>query len=243
MMGRGTGGDRSAVPGDGRRCGRRPLLASPVMAADEDGLERGTPRWADARVAAVLAGWGAAHEVVDCDPDLADTATFCAHYGYDPADSANTIIVATKEDPARYVACVVLATHKLDVNRAVRKRLGARKVSFATAEETRELTGMLIGGVTAIGLPEELPLWVDAAVMGRARIILGGGSRSTKVIAAPSLLLRVPSCEVVEGLAAPIVGAATGEDAGAAPGEGAATGEWAATGEGAGAGEATERPA
>lgn len=171
------------------------------------GLERGTPEWADALVASVLAAWGEPHELIECDPALADTAAFCAHYGYEPADSANTIIVATREDPPRYAACVVLATHRLDVNKAVRKRFGARKVSFAGAEETAALTGMLIGGVTAVGLPDGLPLWVDAAVMGRERIILGGGSRNTKIIAPPTLLQRVAGCEVVEGLAVEAVAA------------------------------------
>ncbi len=167
-------------------------------------LERGSPAWADAHVGAILAGLGVDHEIVACDPDLADTAAFCAAYGYEPADSANTIIVAAKDDPPRYAACVVLATTKLDVNKAVRKRLGVRKASFASAEETKALTGMLIGGVTAIGLPDGLPLWVDAAVMTRSQIILGGGSRSTKVIAPPALLGALPGCEVVEGLAVPV---------------------------------------
>ncbi|MEC9467402.1 MAG: hypothetical protein VX980_02430, partial [Actinomycetota bacterium] len=36
------------------------------------------------------------HEVMPCDPALADTADFCAAYGIDPADSANAILVAGK---------------------------------------------------------------------------------------------------------------------------------------------------
>ena len=44
-------------------------------------------------------------------------------------------------------------------------------------------------------------MWVDAAVMDRERIVLGGGSRSWKVLAPPSILLTVPNVEVVEGLA------------------------------------------
>jgi prolyl-tRNA editing enzyme YbaK/EbsC (Cys-tRNA(Pro) deacylase) len=62
---------------------------------------------------------------------------------------------------------------------------------------------MEIGGVTAFGLPDSLPLWVDGAVMARERIVLGGGSRSWKVIAQPRVLLTLPDVEVVEGLAAP----------------------------------------
>ena len=151
---------------------------------------------------AALAGHGE-YELFACDPALADTAAFCAAYGFDPADSANTIVVIGKSDPPVYAACVVLATHRLDVNRVVKERLGTRKASFASPDETRELTGMAIGGVTAFGLPAGLPLWVDAAVMNRERIVLGGGSRSWKVIATPDILRTLPNVEVVDGLAAP----------------------------------------
>ena len=90
-----------------------------------------------------------------------------------------------KSDPPVYAACVVLATHRLNVNRAVRNRLGTRKASFASPDETRAITGHEIGGVTVFGLPDGLPILVDAAVMERDRIVLGGGSRSWKVIAPP----------------------------------------------------------
>jgi prolyl-tRNA editing enzyme YbaK/EbsC (Cys-tRNA(Pro) deacylase) len=155
-----------------------------------------------AALEAALAGRGD-HELFPCDPALADTAAFCAAYGFSPGDSANTIIVVGKSDPPVYAACVVLATHRLDVNHAVRDRLGRRKASFASPEETRTLTGHEIGGVTAFGLPPGIPLWVDAAVMERPRIVLGGGSRSWKVIAPSSILLTIPDVEVVEGLANP----------------------------------------
>jgi prolyl-tRNA editing enzyme YbaK/EbsC (Cys-tRNA(Pro) deacylase) len=155
-----------------------------------------------AALEAALAGHGE-HELFACDPALADTAAFCAAYGFAPEDSANTIVVIGKSDPPVYAACVVLATHRLDVNRVVKQRLGTRKASFASADETRALTGMEIGGVTAFGLPAGLPLWVDAAVMDRARIVLGGGSRSWKVIAPPAILRTLPNVEVVTDLAAP----------------------------------------
>ena len=135
------------------------------------------------------------------EPALADTAAFCQAYGYAPEDSANTIVVLGKGDPPRYAACVVLATTRLDVNRVVRARLGVRKASFADADQTRARTGMEIGGVTAIGLPPDLPVWVDARVMQRPRIVLGGGSRSCKVVGPPAILTALPSVEVVEGLA------------------------------------------
>lgn len=153
------------------------------------------------RLEAALAPLGAPYELFACDPALADTAAFCSAYGFALEDSANTILVMGKSDPPRYAACVVLAPYRLDVNRAVRGRLGTRKASFAPAESTRDLTGMEIGGVTVFGLPPSLPVWVDARVMQRERIVLGGGSRSWKVIAGPGVLEALPNVEVVEGLA------------------------------------------
>ncbi len=148
-----------------------------------------------------LAGLGVPYELFACDPALADTAQFCAAYGFAMEDSANTIVVVGKSEPRQYAACIVLAPHRLDVNHAVRARFGRGKASFAAADETRALTGQEIGGVTPFGLPPDLPIWVDAAVMTRVRIVLGGGSRSWKVIAPPAILLALPNVSVVEGLA------------------------------------------
>src|SRR5829696_5883036 len=152
-------------------------------------------------LAALLAGSGE-HELFSCDPALADTGAFCAHYGFSLEDAANTIIVVGKGAEPVYAACVVLATHRLDVNRAVKGRFG-RKASFASPDETRAITGHEIGGVTVFGLPPKLPVWIDSAVMSREGIVLGGGSRSWKVIASATILLSIPDAEVVEGLASP----------------------------------------
>lgn len=154
------------------------------------------------RLEASLAGLGP-YELFPCDPALADTAAFCEAYDLPLEDAANTIVVVRKVEPIRFVACILLATHRLDVNHTIRDRLGTKRVSFASADETRGLTGQELGGVTPFGLPDGLPIWVDAAVMDRPRVVLGGGSRSWKVIAAPTILLSVPAVEVVEGLARP----------------------------------------
>jgi prolyl-tRNA editing enzyme YbaK/EbsC (Cys-tRNA(Pro) deacylase) len=155
----------------------------------------------DTHVQAQLERLGVAYELFACDPALADTANFCAAYGFKPEDSANTILVIGKSDPPVYAACVVLADSRLDVNKTIRQRFGTRKASFAPAEDTRAITGMEIGGVTVFGLPADLPIWIDSRVMDRERVVLGGGSRSFKVIAAPQILLKLPRAEVVAGLA------------------------------------------
>jgi prolyl-tRNA editing enzyme YbaK/EbsC (Cys-tRNA(Pro) deacylase) len=149
------------------------------------------------RVVAVLDGLGVPYEVQPIDPAFADTAAYCQRYGVPLDHAANTIIVVSKREPRRYAACVVTATTRLDVNRAVRRLLDASKVSFASADETRELTGMLLGGVTVFALPAGLPIYIDDKVMQLEWAILGSGSRSSKIRVAPEALRRLPAAQVV----------------------------------------------
>jgi prolyl-tRNA editing enzyme YbaK/EbsC (Cys-tRNA(Pro) deacylase) len=168
---------------------------------------------ADPRVIEVLDQLALPYEVLACDPELADTAAFCEAYGVPLDRSANTILVSSRRPEGRQAACIVLATDRLDVNGEVRRRLGVKKASFASPEETVSITGMMIGGVTPFGLGETVPIWVDAAVMNRDWIILGAGSRSAKVKISPRSLNALINVTVVEGLARP---AFVGEDAGTA---------------------------
>lgn len=141
--------------------------------------------------------------MMECDPDLADTAAFCEAYGVAPEDSANAILVASKRPRGHFALSLVLATSRLDVNRTVRDLMGVKKLSFADAAVTAEKTGMLIGGVTPFGLPSGIPVYVDAAVMDRPEVVVGGGSRSKKVRLDPEVFSRMPGVEVVAGLAKP----------------------------------------
>jgi prolyl-tRNA editing enzyme YbaK/EbsC (Cys-tRNA(Pro) deacylase) len=138
------------------------------------------------------------HEVLDCNPEWADTDVFCANYGIPRENAANTILVAAKTEPRQYFACLVTATMKLDVNHKISKLIGIKRLSFASAEETKELTGQLIGGVTVFGLPDSVPLYIDANVMERDYIIVGGGNRSTKIKLAPEYLTRLQRATVAD---------------------------------------------
>ena len=136
-----------------------------------------------------------------CDPELADTAMFCEAYGIPLERSANAILVASRKPEGHNAVCVVLATTRLDVNGAVRRKLDVRKVSFASGDLTRDLTGQEIGGVTIFGLPDGLPVWLDSRVMEPDWVVVGAGSRTAKIKLDPSQLRGLTGFEVVEGLA------------------------------------------
>lgn len=135
-------------------------------------------------------------EILPCRPEWADTAEFCAHYGVPPEQAVNAIVLAVKTEPRRHVACLVRADTKLDVNRKIAALLGTKKISFAPADETAQITGMAIGGVTVIGLPAGMQLLIDDAVMQQSEIVIGGGNRESKIRIAPSELTRLPDARV-----------------------------------------------
>ncbi len=160
------------------------LVATPVA-----GFLRDWPRRGDVRTAPI-------------DPDLADTAEFCATYGVELADSANCVVIAGRRgEVTRYAACVVLATTRADVNGVVRKRLDARKASFAPMADAVELTGMEYGGITPLGLPADWPVLIDAAVLSQTAVVVGSGLRRSKIALPPDALADLPGAEVIEGLA------------------------------------------
>jgi prolyl-tRNA editing enzyme YbaK/EbsC (Cys-tRNA(Pro) deacylase) len=140
--------------------------------------------------------------VAEIDPTLADTAAFCEAYGSPMDGSANCVVVAGRRGEAtRYAACLVLASTRADVNGLVRKRLDARKASFAPMDDAVAMTGMEYGGITPIGLPEDWPVLVDTAVAAAPAVVIGSGVRHSKLALPGALAARLPHVELTEGLA------------------------------------------
>jgi prolyl-tRNA editing enzyme YbaK/EbsC (Cys-tRNA(Pro) deacylase) len=143
---------------------------------------------------------GVPYEILPCNPEWADTIPYCEHYGVTMEESANSILVVGKSEPRVYCGCVATADTKVDVNNTVKRLLGVKKASFASPEEIAQITGMLIGGVTAVALPEDIPVYVDSRVLDQPSVIIGGGSRSIKARVSPEVFRKLPNATVVEGL-------------------------------------------
>jgi len=158
-------------------------------------------------VVAALAAWPAGGDdvlVAPIDPELADTAAFCAAYDVAPEVSANCVVVAGKrEGEVRHAACMVLATTRADVNGAVRRHLDVRKASFLPMAEAVELSGMEYGGITPIGLPP-WPVLVDPAVAAAPWVVIGSGVRRSKIVLPGRLLEQLPGAVVLDGLGLPV---------------------------------------
>jgi prolyl-tRNA editing enzyme YbaK/EbsC (Cys-tRNA(Pro) deacylase) len=155
-------------------------------------------------VAAALAVFSAVADVLAAaiDPAVADTAAFCEQYEVAMDESANCVVIAGRRgERTTYAACMVLANTRADVNGVIRRLLGARKASFAPMDDAVALTGMEYGGITPVGLPADWPIFVDAAVAGTDRVVIGSGLRRSKLSLPGAALGQLPGAQVVDGLA------------------------------------------
>jgi prolyl-tRNA editing enzyme YbaK/EbsC (Cys-tRNA(Pro) deacylase) len=158
-----------------------------------------------ATVAAALPLLSTPAWVAEIDDDLADTAAFTEAYGVPLEASANCVVVAARRaGQTSLVACVVRATTRADVNGLVRRHLGARKASFAPQDVAVAESGMTYGGITPLGLPDGWPVLVDAAVAAADFVVIGSGTRGSKLAVSGAALAALPAVEVLEGLGRPV---------------------------------------
>ena len=157
---------------------RLDLLATPTAVA----IRLGDAQWAADVYAAPI------------DDALADTAAFCEAYEVPLEASANCVVVSGRRgEVTTLAACLVLATDRADVNKAVRHQLGVRKISFAPMDEATERSQMAYGGITPVGLPAEWPVLVDEAVLDQPWVVVGSGTRGSKLLLPGSSLADLPN--------------------------------------------------
>jgi len=180
------------------------------MAAPHPAPQLGTLTWLPAAehldllgapVAAVVPALTGPAWVAAIEDDVADTAAFTDTYAVPLAASANCVVVAARRSgETTMAACLVLATTRADVNGLVRRHLGARKASFAPQDVAVAESGMAYGGITPVGLPTSWPVLVDAAVAASELVVIGSGTRGSKLAVPGAVLAALPGAEVLEGL-------------------------------------------
>jgi Cys-tRNA(Pro) deacylase len=73
---------------------------------------------------------------------------------------------------------------------ALRRYLGISRMTLASPEEVRELTGYEVGAVAPFGLPEPMRVLVDESVLAEAEVSIGSGVRNSTVILKRDALIQ-----------------------------------------------------
>lgn len=137
-------------------------------------------------------------EIFECLDEFSDTENFCNHYGFDIEDSCNAILIKAKKPEEFYAMFCLLGANRLDVNHKAKEAMGAKRVSFASREEAELVTQQIYGGISPLGLPENIKVFIDKNVMEREKLFIGAGNRVSKFFLSPEILIKLSNAEVLE---------------------------------------------
>lgn len=137
-------------------------------------------------------------EVFECKDQFSDTQEFCNHYGFDIEDSCNAILLKSKKPEIFYAMFCVLGSNKLDVNHKAKLVMGAKKVSFASKDEAEEITNQIYGGISPLGLENNIKVFIDQNVMTREKVFIGAGNRVSKFFLTPKLLQNLTNATIAQ---------------------------------------------
>ena len=127
-------------------------------------------------------------EAFECKDQFSDTQSFCDHYGFKIEDSCNAILLKSKKPNEFFALFCVLGSNRLDVNHKAKNLLNAKKISFASKEEAEGITNQIYGGISPLGLPNDINVFIDKKVMEREKVFIGGGNRVSKIFLKPEIL-------------------------------------------------------
>ena len=94
---------------------------------------------------------------------------------------------------------VLMAGPKQIPWKPLRRYLGQRRVTTASKEELKEVTGYEIGAVAPFGLLQPMRILIDESVLAEEDISLGSGQRGTAVMMKTAVLRQaLPDAEIVQ---------------------------------------------
>ena len=115
--------------------------------------------------------------------------------GIELGDLLRTIVVRRGEDD--YLFVLVPAGRRFDWPK-LRTLLGVTRLSLPDADEAREVTGYERGAITPFAASRAWPVVVDASIVGRPRVAIGGGARGVNLHLAADDLIRATRATVAD---------------------------------------------
>ncbi|MFF9335085.1 YbaK/EbsC family protein [Streptomyces albogriseolus] len=139
--------------------------------------------------------------VAEIDTEYAAGDALCEQYGVPWSEAANCLVIsATRGSVTRNAACLMAPGSRSDLNGAVRRHLAARRVTMTPRQEVLDATGMEYGSITAVGLPKDWRVLIDAGYEASPALVMGSGLLRSKMRIPLDTLLKVTGGEFLPGL-------------------------------------------
>jgi Cys-tRNA(Pro)/Cys-tRNA(Cys) deacylase len=124
---------------------------------------------------------GVPYEVIEFPETIHDALGVAAHAGIPPAHVFKTLVVLPPEPRARPLLILIPAGTNLDLRRAA-EALGFKRLQMASQSEAERLTGLKVGGISALALlSKHFPVYLDRSAGTLETIVVSGGRRGVNL--------------------------------------------------------------
>jgi Cys-tRNA(Pro)/Cys-tRNA(Cys) deacylase len=129
------------------------------------------------------------------DPDDLSAENVAAKIGMPPEQVFKTL--AVKGDRNGVAVAVIPGNYELDF-KALALLTGDRKIEMLPLKEVQSVTGYIRGGVTALGMKKDYPVFVDETMELWDSVSVSAGHRGLQIVIAPADYLRATDAKVGE---------------------------------------------
>lgn len=144
----------------------------------------------------VLEGQGIDYSVLSYDKRERDAEIIAKQIGISPEEVFKTLVVLRTEGKPMLV--MVPADHQLSLKDLARQ-LGEKKVKMASHAEAERLTGLQVGGISALALLNRgFTIILDDSALGFDRIVLSAGQRGLQIRLGVEELLEITGATILE---------------------------------------------
>ena len=146
----------------------------------------------------VLEGQGVAYEVIAYPDTIHDAAELAAHVGLPPENVYKTLVVLADDPGFKPMLILVAASSSLDLKKAA-QAVGAKKVHMARHADAEKMTGLKVGGISALALLNKgFDIYIDEWATILDYIVVSAGQRGLNLKLSVDDLIRVIGARVVD---------------------------------------------
>jgi Cys-tRNA(Pro)/Cys-tRNA(Cys) deacylase len=157
-------------------------------------------RWLDSQ--------GVQYDVMAFPDTVLSAVGVAEHFGLSPLQVYKTLVVMLPTN--KLILVLIAAPHEIHLKQLA-QALGEKRLRMATHKEAEMLTGLKVGGISALALQQRrFPVYIDRLAAEFQTILVSAGQRGMNLRLAVADLVRVTAATFVDATAAEAEEAAAG---------------------------------
>lgn len=142
---------------------------------------------------------GISYEVYTFSPDIHSAVGVAEVTGIPAAQVFKTLVILRPSGKPMLV--IAPGDSEVDL-RKVAAVAGEKKVAMASQREAEALTGLQVGGISALALRDKrFPVYLDHSALTHERIMVSAGKRGVNLRLSPQDLIRAVDAQLIDAVA------------------------------------------